>query len=204
MFAALHERLPYLDYQYVSVPSMVDRDTIERQGVVAWEQCFRVGDELALAGSAEQGFLQLAKDRPAQLGRYWAHNQCFRKEKALVPWLRQYEFLKTELYVICDPADWEGEYEQCLRLGESFMGSLGYTVRRRDCTRDPGYHRSKTDLEVLTRRYGWVETHSCTYFGDEQAMRLGMCGPVHTVSCTGAASPRILLPWLEEQGLLDV
>ncbi|NDJ15652.1 MAG: hypothetical protein EBY17_31520 [Acidobacteriia bacterium] len=82
-----------------------------------------------------------------------------------------------------------------------FMRSLGYTVRRRDCTGDPGYHRAKTDLEVLTRTHGWLETHSCTYFGEEQVRRLGITGRLHSISCTGAASPRILVPWLEEQGL---
>ena len=52
----------------------------------------------------------------------------------------------------------------------------------------------------MTHQYGWLETHSCTYFKDEQTKRLGISGGLHTISNTGIASPRILVPFIERNG----
>ena len=38
---------------------------------------------------------------------------------------------------------------------------------------DLGYHVKKYDIEVKTKQYGWLETHSCSYFGEEQSKRFG-------------------------------
>ena len=38
---------------------------------------------------------------------------------------------------------------------------------------DFGYHVKKYDIEVKTKQYGWLETHSCSYFGEEQSKRFG-------------------------------
>lgn len=65
--------------------------------------------------------------------------------------------------------------------------------------RDEGYHKLKYDIEVLTKEYGWLETHSCTYFGEEQSKRFGITGATHTISNTGIASPRILVPFIEKE-----
>jgi uncharacterized membrane protein (UPF0182 family) len=64
--------------------------------------------------------------------------------------------------------------------------------------RNPGYHVFKKDVEVHTEAYGWIETHSYTYFGYEQVKRHDIRGDVHTISNTGLASPRILIPFLEK------
>ena len=63
------------------------------------------------------------------------------------------------------------------------------------------HHVLKKDIEVLTTTYGWMETHSCTYFGEEQTKRFGITGLTHTISNTGVASPRILVPLLERAGI---
>ena len=55
----------------------------------------------------------------------------------------------------------------------------------------------KYDIEVKTKQYGWMETHSCTYFGEEQSKRFEITGATHTISNTGIASPRILIPFIE-------
>jgi seryl-tRNA synthetase len=63
---------------------------------------------------------------------------------------------------------------------------------------DKGYHKKKVDIEIFTKKYGWLETHSCSYFGDEQVKRFDIKGNIHTLSNTGVASPRILIPFLEK------
>ena len=62
---------------------------------------------------------------------------------------------------------------------------------------DYGYHIKKYDIEVKTKQYGWLETHSCSYFDEEQSKRFGITGATHTISNTGIASPRILIPFIE-------
>lgn len=64
---------------------------------------------------------------------------------------------------------------------------------------DEGYHHVKYDIEVKTEQYGWMETHSCSYFADEQVKRFGIEGGVHTISNTGLASPRVLIPFIEAE-----
>ena len=63
--------------------------------------------------------------------------------------------------------------------------------------KDEGYHLEKKDVEVLTETYGWMETHSCSYFGHEQTRRFDIGGGMTTISNTAIASPRILVPFLE-------
>jgi hypothetical protein len=53
-------------------------------------------------------------------------------------------------------------------------------------------------VEVWTRAYGWLETHTLTDWRTAQIERLGMEGAgLGTMSCTGLASPRILVPYGE-------
>ncbi|MNR40287.1 Serine--tRNA ligase [compost metagenome] len=63
--------------------------------------------------------------------------------------------------------------------------------------KDYGYHKKKIDIEVLTKKYGWMETHSCSYFGIEQSSKYNITGANHTLSNTGVATPRILIPLIE-------
>lgn len=107
IFKSLTKTLKRSGFRYLSVPSTITRDTIDRQGVVAWENIIHVGH----------------------------------------------------------------------------------------------HHVLKKDIEVLTTTYGWMETHSCTYFGEEQTKRFGITGLTHTISNTGVASPRILVPLLERAGI---
>ena len=67
---------------------------------------------------------------------------------------------------------------------------------------DPGYHIKKYDIEIFSKNSGWVETHSCSYFGEEQTKRFNISGATHTISNTGIATPRILIPFIEDENLL--
>lgn len=86
----------------------------------------------------------------------------------------------------------------------SFLRLLGLErIRTVDCTdSDPGYHERKVDIEVWTEAYGWLETHSCTSFGREQSRRFEITGADHTLSNTGIALPRILVPLMEAEGII--
>lgn len=187
-------------YTYLSVPSLVQRSTIERQGAIPWDWTLKVVGDQALSGSAEQGILEHFADQEVAPKRYWAHNQCFRNEDHYEGWLRLREFRKTELFSFCHEKQWETEFEALLSTATRFLKELDLTYRVVDKTKDdPGYHVQKYDVEVLTKTYGWIETHSCSYFGEEQSRRFGITGATHTLSNTGLASPRILIPLLENR-----
>ena len=192
-------------FHYLSIPSTVTRETIERQGVVSWEKVIKLSDTTCLSGSAEQGILEKFTDQEI-LGAEWrvyAENQCFRNETTYVGLKYLREFRKLEQFVFCGPDNWEPGFQLVLNLAKQLLEENEITYREVDVTtRDPGYHIKKVDLEVLTKTYGWLETHSCTYFGDEQTRRFGIRGLTHTISNTGVASPRILVPILEREGLL--
>jgi seryl-tRNA synthetase len=203
LFRMVADVLKLHDFQYLSVPSTITRDTIERQGVVAWEHILRLSDTHGLAGSAEQGILEMFKGqrvggKNSQL-RVFADNQCFRNEREYVGFKYLREFRKLEQFVFCDSTNWEENFELVMKIAKSPLILHGIEYRVVDVTnRDPGYHKLKKDIEVFTAAYGWLETHSCTYFGEEQTKRFEVTGLTHTISNTGLASPRILVPFLEQ------
>lgn len=136
--------------------------------------------------------------------RLFANNQCFRNEDELQGLKTLTEFKKIEQYVFCRPENVEKYFDEVLENSTGFLERHGIEYRIVDKTKeDPGYHVKKSDIEVKTKRYGWMETHSCTYFGDEQVKRMDITGGYHTISNTGIASPRILVPFIENPILID-
>jgi seryl-tRNA synthetase len=108
------------------------------------------------------------------------------------------EFVKLEQFVFCYPGSADRYFQVILDLSTNFLKDHGIQHRIVDVTeRDEGYHYKKYDVEVFTHTYGWMETHSCSSFGYEQALRFDITGNVVTLSNTGIASPRILVPFLE-------
>lgn len=198
LFDDMESRMVEAGFQYLSVPSLVTKGTYERQGVVPWEKVFRVDDNFALAGSAEQGILEMFMDQFMTEELYYAKNQCFRAEKSYEGMKRLREFIKLEQFVFSHPLNSDRHFQMILDLSTGFLRDHGIKYRVVDVTkRDEGYHHKKYDVEVLTNTYGWMETHSCSYFGREQVERFGIKGEVETLSNTGIASPRILVPFLE-------
>lgn len=191
-------------YHYLSVPSTIDDETIIRQDVVPIEVPYSLNDDSCLSGSAEQGILQYFQNRdlsekslePLKL---YAVNQCWRREN-IEPLIRCKEFKKIEQFAFCDSAlDAALIFSEFLDNSCKFLESYNIFYRTVDVTdRDPGYHIQKTDIEIFTVTWGWVESHSCTYFGEEQSKRFNITGKPFTVSNTGISSPRILLPFIED------
>jgi seryl-tRNA synthetase len=198
LFADMESRMVEAGFKYLSVPSLVTRDTYERQGIVPWEKVFKIDHEYALAGSAEQGILEMFKGQEMSQEMFYAKNQCFRAEKDYEGMKRLREFIKLEQFVFCYPAYEEHFFQKILNLSTNFLKDHGITYRVVDVSkRDEGYHQRKYDVEVHTNTYGWMETHSCSSFGYEQTRRFDITGNVVTLSNTGIASPRILVPFLE-------
>lgn len=198
LFLQFEEDLKKGGFIYHSIPSLVTKDTIERQGMISWEKVFKIDDNFALAGSAEQGILEQFKGASVYHHRIYAKNQCFRNEPEYEGLKRLREFQKIEQFVFCE--DWavKSNLEIILSTAQQFLTRHNIKYRTVNVTtRDPGYHVLKYDIEILTDTYGWMETHSCSYFGEEQTKRFNITGATHTLSNTGIASPRILVPFLE-------
>lgn len=199
LFREFEDMLLERGYKYLSIPSACSWEVVERQAAVRTDQTLFIDERQALAGSAETGILDYFMDKEIkEEQRYFSFNECFRKEVNLDGAIRLREFKKIEQYIFCKPENAEKYFEEVLNNSLDFLKKHNIEYRVVDKTKeDPGYHIKKFDIEVKTKKYGWLETHSCTYFGDEQAKRVGFKGGLHTISNTGIASPRILIPFIE-------
>lgn len=202
LFRELEDLLFERGYEPLSVPTSVPREVIDLQGVIPSDWLTDVLPGQVTTGSAEQGILSYYHNRTIERAqgnplRLFSTNQCWRLEASFDGWFRCGEFKKTEQFVFCHPSDAQAEFKQLLRNATDFLDRHDLVWRFRDCTEDEGYHLQKTDIEVYTQTRGWMETHSCTYFGEEQTKRFNIGGGCHTLSNTGMASPRILIPFWE-------
>ncbi len=187
-------------YKYLSLPSAGSWEVIEKQAVVTKEFSLGIDERQALFGSAEQGFLEYFMNKKVTKElKMFSINECFRNEQKLDGLVRLREFKKLEQFCFCKPENAEKCFQELLKNSTDFLEKYNIEYRIVDKTEtDEGYHLKKYDIEVKTKKYGWLETHSCTYFGNEQTKRLNISGGLHTISNTGIASPRILIPFIEK------
>ena len=182
-------------------------------------------DELYLAGTGEIALTSLHSGEILEHSKlpilYAGLSPCFRREagsagRDVRGLLRVHQFLKVEAYVICEndealSAEWHakllGIAEQLLALLE-----IPYQVIETS-TGDMGLGKYRmNDIE------SWVpslekyrETHSCSTLHEWQARRAnlryrdegGKVRFVHTLNNTALASPRILVPLLENHQTED-
>lgn len=200
LFREFEDMLLEKGYKYLSLPSAGSWEVIERQGVVSCDYSLGIDDRQALFGSAEQGFLEYFQNSEVNEELFlFSLNECFRNEQILNGLKSLREFKKLEQYCFCKPENSDKCFEELLNNSIEFLKRHNIEYRVVDKTlEDPGYHIKKYDIEVKTENYGWMETHSCTYFADEQTKRLNIEGGMHTISNTGIASPRILIPFIEK------
>ena len=204
MFRYMDGVLSAAGYHYLAVNSLVRLETLERQGLSSTyiQSVPGTSEPLALAGSAEQGILEYFADSVVEQPlKLYAYNHCFRNEDRYLPYLRLNEFRKMEQYVFTRPEQWLMDFDETLGHVTQFLNRFDIEYRVVNCTeRDSGYHRHKVDVEINTPLYGWVESHSLTYFGTEQSQRFGITDAGgeywHTISATAIAAPRILLPFI--------
>jgi len=222
------EKLANADFTPITVPAIAREQAFLNQGQFPGhkEETYELpNDDLWLAGTAEVVLTSLHSGEIIEGDKlpilYAGYSPCFRREagsagKDVRGLLRVHQFVKVEQYVICD-AD-EGQSAQwhakLLGLAESLLQALEipYQVIETS-TGDMGLGKYRmNDIESWVPSLGkYRETHSCSTLHDWQARRAnlryrGADGKVrfaHTLNNTALASPRILVPLLENHQTPD-
>jgi seryl-tRNA synthetase len=186
-------------------------------------------DELFLVGTSEVPLVSLHCDEtldPALLPiRYAGISNCFRREagaygKDTKGLYRVHQFTKVEQVVFCMPDEEvaEKEHYELLSNAEAILAKLEIPYRVAiACTGEIGLGQTrKHEVEswMPGRNDGlgaYNETHSCSTLGDFQARRSnirvrladGTLAYPYTLNNTAIASPRILIPLLENHQNAD-
>ena len=204
------------------VPQLVRREAMVGTGFfpLGEEDTFFVEkDNLYLIGTAEVPLVSYhmdeilnEKDLPK---RYCGYSTCFRREAGSYGrdtrgFYRLHQFNKVEQVVICvnDPEVSQTEHRILLSNAESIMQALGMPYRvALACSAEIGQGQVlKHEIETwMPSRGKYSETHSCSSLHEFQARRLkirwrgkdGKTQFCHTLNNTAVASPRILIPILE-------
>ncbi|MEO7787030.1 MAG: serine--tRNA ligase [Sphingomicrobium sp.] len=190
------------------------------------EEAYAVpADDLYLAGTGEIALTSLHSgeilDGASLPITYAGLSPCFRREagsagRDVRGLLRVHQFLKVEAYVICEAdeavsAEW---HTKLLGIAEDLLTKLEipYQVIETS-TGDMGLGKYRmNDIESWVPSLGkYRETHSCSTLHDWQARRAnlryrdaeGKVRFVHTLNNTALASPRILVPLLENHQTED-
>jgi seryl-tRNA synthetase len=212
----------------ITVPAIARSEAFFNQGQFPGhiEETYEIpADELWLAGTAEVALTSLHSGEILEGDKlpvlYAGYSPCFRREagsagKDVRGLLRVHQFVKVEQYVICEAddavsADW---HAKLLGLAEELLQDLQipYQVIETS-TGDMGLGKYRmNDIESWVPSLGkYRETHSCSTLHDWQARRAnlryrGSDGKVrfaHTLNNTALASPRILVPLLENHQTED-
>jgi len=182
-------------------------------------------DELFLIGTSEVALVSMHCDEtlePEQLPiRYAGMSPCFRREagaagKDTRGLYRVHQFTKVEQVVFCAPDEAVAEKHHYELLGnaEAILAKLEIPYRvALACTGEIGIGQTrKHEVESwMPGRKAFSETHSCSTMGDFQARRSnirlrladGSLGFPYTLNNTAVASPRILIPLLENHQNAD-
>ena len=222
------QRLAADGFTPITVPALVRGQAFYQQGHFPGheEETYEVPkDELWLSGTAEIAITSLHSGEilePQQLPILYAgYSPCFRREagsagRDVRGLLRVHQFYKVEQYVICaDDAEESARWhERLLANAEAVLRDLEipYQVVETS-TGDMGLGKFRmNDLESWVPSLSkYRETHSCSTLHDWQARRANLRWRdqerkvrfVHTLNNTALASPRILVPLLENHQTED-
>jgi seryl-tRNA synthetase len=221
-------RIAAAGFTPITVPAIAREQAFLNQGQFPGhrEETYELpNDDLWLAGTAEVVLTSLHAGEIVEADRlpilYAGFSPCFRREagsagKDVRGLLRVHQFVKVEQYVVCEAdeaqsAEW---HATLLRLAEEMLAALEipYQVIETS-TGDMGLGKYRmNDIESWVPSLGkYRETHSCSTLHDWQARRAniryrGGDGKVrfaHTLNNTALASPRILVPLLENHQTAD-
>ena len=222
------EQIAEAGFTPITVPAIAREQAFLNQGQFPGhrEETYELpNDDAWLAGTAEVALTSLHSgeilDGASLPILYAGYSPCFRREagsagRDVRGLLRVHQFLKVEQYVICEAdeavsAEW---HAKLLGLAEKLLTLLEipYQVIETS-TGDMGLGKYRmNDIE------SWVpsldkyrETHSCSTLHDWQARRAnlryrdaeGKVRFAHTLNNTALASPRILVPLLENHQTED-
>ena len=190
------------------------------------EEAYHIeADELYLAGTGEIALTSLHSGEIIEADQlpilYAGYSPCFRREagsagRDVRGLLRVHQFYKLEQYVICrdDPEESARWHGVLLRIAEELLSELEipYQVVETS-TGDMGNGKFRmNDIESWVPTLGkYRETHSCSTLHDWQARRANLRWRdeerkvrfTHTLNNTALASPRILVPLLENHQTED-
>jgi seryl-tRNA synthetase len=182
-------------------------------------------DELFLIGTSEVPLVSMHCDETLDSGRlpikYAGISPCFRREagaagKDTRGLYRVHQFTKVEQVIFCAPDEAVAEKHHYELLGnaEAILAKLEIPYRVAiACTGEIGLGQTrKHEVESwMPGRTAYSETHSCSTLGDFQTRRSnirvrladGSLGFPYTLNNTAIASPRILIPLLENHQNAD-
>ena len=221
-------RIANAGFTPITVPAIARSQAFLNQGQFPGhrEETYELpNDDLWLAGTAEVVLTSLHSGEIIEADKlpvlYAGFSPCFRREagsagKDVRGLLRVHQFVKVEQYVICEADDLQSAewHATLLRLAEDLLEALEipYQVVETS-TGDMGLGKYRmNDIESWVPSLGkYRETHSCSTLHDWQARRAniryrGADGKVrfaHTLNNTALASPRILVPLLENHQTAD-
>jgi seryl-tRNA synthetase len=182
-------------------------------------------DELFLIGTSEVPLVSLHCDDTLDAEKlpikYAGISPCFRREagahgKDTRGLYRVHQFTKVEQVIFCAPDEAVAEKHHYELLGnaEAILAKLEIPYRVAiACTGEIGLGQTrKHEVESwMPGRNAYSETHSCSTLGDFQSRRSnirvrlpdGSLGYPYTLNNTAIASPRILIPLLENHQNAD-
>ena len=182
-------------------------------------------DNLYLSGTAEVPINSLLSGEILQEEQlpilYAGFSPCFRRESGsagrdVKGLIRVHQFYKVELFVICknDKEESLSWLYKLLQISEEIMQDLELPYRIVECcTGDMGLGKVRMfDVEAwVASEAKYRETHSCSSLHDWQSRRSnvryrtsdGVVKFCHTLNNTAIATPRILVPFLENHQQKD-
>ncbi len=222
------QRLASEGFNPITVPALVRGQAFLQQGHFPGhvEETYEVPkDELWLAGTAEIALTSLHSGEIFEADQlpvlYAGFSPCFRREagsagRDVRGLLRVHQFYKVEQYVICgdDPEESAKWHERLLANAEAIVRELEipYQVVETS-TGDMGLGKYRmNDIESWVPSLGkYRETHSCSTLHDWQARRANLRWRdkdrkvrfAHTLNNTAIATPRILVPLIENHQTED-
>jgi seryl-tRNA synthetase len=193
---------------------------------IAREEAYSItADELFLIGTSEVPLVSLHCDDTLDAAKlplkYAGISPCFRREagahgKDTRGLYRVHQFSKVEQVVFCVPDETVAEklHYELLGNAEAILAKLAIPYRVAiACTGEIGLGQTrKHEVESwMPGRGAYSETHSCSSFGDFQSRRSnirvrmedGSLGYPYTLNNTAIASPRILIPLIENHQQAD-
>lgn len=213
----------------INVPSIAKEKPLYGMGYLPFagdEIYYLPADELYLSGTAELVLNSLRADEILNENElpvlYAGFSPCFRREagaagKDTRGLVRVHQFMKTEQFVICknDIAESEKWHQKLLAISEEVLRDLELPYQVLEvCTGDMGAPKYRQyDLEAwVPTQNCYRETHSCSNITEWQARRTnlryrdnadGKVKFAHTLNNTGIATPRALVPFMENHQQAD-
>ena len=216
-------------FTVITVPSISKEKPLYGQGYLPFsrdEIYYMPADDIYLSGTAELILNSLRADEILSENElpilYAGFSPCFRREagaagKDTRGLVRVHQFMKTEQFVICknDITESEKWHQKLLAISEEVLQDLELPYQVLEvCTGDMGAPKYRQyDLEAwVPSQNCYRETHSCSNITVWQARRTnlryrdnadGKVKYVHTLNNTGIATPRALVPFIENHQNAD-